>query len=239
MIFAWIFRTGDFENVRCMRLAAGTAWWRRAQELALLQFHFHSPSEHTVGGRYFDAEAHFVFVDAAGAPRAVIGVLLQADSSADNGFLADFWGHFDDEHHEHPGAGIDPVGRFFPKVASSHSDQPPTLGAYWRYSGSLTTPGCGEGVLWTVMTQPAHISVTQLAQYKAALTRLPQTQISLTNNRPIQPTNGRPVQLVTDLGYSYDASGVHAPAPLQWNTSFSDCGGCRFSSNFCDCSCLE
>ena len=25
-----------------------------------LQFHFHSPSEHTIDGKYYDAEVHFV-----------------------------------------------------------------------------------------------------------------------------------------------------------------------------------
>ena len=42
----------------------------------MAQFHFHSPSEHTVAGKHTDMEAHLVHRDAAGT-LAVIGVLLQ------------------------------------------------------------------------------------------------------------------------------------------------------------------
>jgi hypothetical protein len=38
------------------------------------------------------------------------------------------------------------------------------------------------------------ISFNQLNEYKHALTTLPQTYKSLTNNRPIQPLSGRQVE---------------------------------------------
>jgi carbonic anhydrase len=37
------------------------------------QFHFHSPSEHTVDGKHFAMEAHFVFVTEAGGTGPAIG----------------------------------------------------------------------------------------------------------------------------------------------------------------------
>jgi carbonic anhydrase len=46
----------------------------------LLQFHFHRPSEHTIGGKEFAMEAHFVHRADSGA-LAVIGVLMMAGSS--------------------------------------------------------------------------------------------------------------------------------------------------------------
>src|SRR5882757_1349850 len=41
----------------------------------LLQFHFHRPSEHLIGGKSFPMEVHFVHANAAGS-LAVIGVLM-------------------------------------------------------------------------------------------------------------------------------------------------------------------
>ena len=40
----------------------------------LRQFHFHSPSEHTLEGKYFDMETHFVFNE--GENYAVLGVFM-------------------------------------------------------------------------------------------------------------------------------------------------------------------
>jgi carbonic anhydrase len=41
----------------------------------LLQFHFHTPSEHLLDGKPFPMEAHFVHVDSDGR-LAVIGVMF-------------------------------------------------------------------------------------------------------------------------------------------------------------------
>jgi carbonic anhydrase len=46
-----------------------------ADKYTLLQFHFHRPSEHTIGGKSFPMEAHFVHRNDAGV-LAVIGVLM-------------------------------------------------------------------------------------------------------------------------------------------------------------------
>ena len=48
-------------------------------EYVMRQFHYHAPSEHTVGGEAYDAEAHFVFVPVEGSgPGPVIGVFMNA-----------------------------------------------------------------------------------------------------------------------------------------------------------------
>lgn len=43
---------------------------------ALVQYHFHGPSEHAVNGRHADVEAHFVHMNAQGAT-AVVGVVYR------------------------------------------------------------------------------------------------------------------------------------------------------------------
>lgn len=37
------------------------------------------------------------------------------------------------------------------------------LGRYYRYEGSLTTPDCYEGVIWTVFERPVELSLAQVS----------------------------------------------------------------------------
>ena len=39
---------------------------------------------------------------------------------------------------------------------------PSDVGQYWRYAGSLTTPGCYESVVWTVFKNKILISEAQV-----------------------------------------------------------------------------
>ncbi len=54
---------------------------------------------------------------------------------------------------------------------------------YYRFSGSLTTPPCSEGLRWLVMKQPVTLSQAQLDAFRQAL--------KSSNNRPLQPLHGR------------------------------------------------
>jgi carbonic anhydrase len=58
---------------------------------------------------------------------------------------------------------------------------------YFSYTGSLTTPPCTEDVKWHVMRQPIEISYAQLAAFK---------KLYKMNARPVQPLNGRRVQML-------------------------------------------
>ena len=54
----------------------------------LQQFHFHTPSEHTVDGRSYPLEAHFVH-KSAGGKLAVVGLLFE--EGAENPALTPYW----------------------------------------------------------------------------------------------------------------------------------------------------
>jgi carbonic anhydrase len=145
------------------------------QQFQLLQYHFHSPSEHTVAGKHFPIEMHLVH-KASDGQLAVIGVFVE-----------------EGRHN----AAFDPIWSNLPKTKSTEyhlenvkvdvSSLLPTKTTSYRYDGSLTTPPCSEGVKWIVMTTPIQLSTQQINTFRA---------IMKGNNRPIQALNGRSV--VTD-----------------------------------------
>lgn len=135
----------------------------------LLQFHFHSPSEHKVDGRSAAMEAHFVHRNDDGG-LAVVGVLIEA--GAQNEALGMIKRHM-------------PAGTGAVKVAGATingADLLPASSAFTTYSGSLTTPPCSEGVRWFVMKEPVTASPEQIAAMQAVMP---------VNARPVQALNGR------------------------------------------------
>jgi carbonic anhydrase len=140
----------------------------------LQQFHFHHPSEHTVNGKHYAMEAHLVMksVDSDHA-NAVLGVFIE--EGTDNAMLNQFWGQL-----PRRGGQPDPlpvnVGDLLPK--DTH---------HYMYEGSMTTPGCRQGVRWFVMEQPVQASRAQVERFIDEFTE------GDSNNRPVKPTNGRAI----------------------------------------------
>ena len=65
----------------------------KGTEYTLLQMHFHSPAEHTVGGGYADAEVHYVH-KSAGGQYLVVGVMMTAVTDiggSGNTLMSLFW----------------------------------------------------------------------------------------------------------------------------------------------------
>lgn len=163
----------------------------------LLQFHFHAPSEHTVVGKLFDMEVHFVHKSEDGA-LAVVGLLIERGRHK---FAFDpIWSHLPavpgetqriENVAEDGSLIVDPRFMFAPN--DQVEDVAPSLFlSYYRYDGSLTTPPCSEGITWIVLTTPIEMSEAQIAAFKA---------IIHDNNRPVQPLNGREL-LVNSTGTS-------------------------------------
>lgn len=124
----------------------------------LVQFHFHTPSEHRVGskpnskGRGYDMELHLVHTAADGT-NAVIGVFLKRGNSS--AALAPIFASLpDDLNVKHPLDEPFNPAEFLPRDRTQ-----------FRYVGSLTTPPCTEGVKWVVFTQPVTVSDEDMAQF--------------------------------------------------------------------------
>uniref|UniRef100_A0A8C0P7H9 Alpha-carbonic anhydrase domain-containing protein n=2 Tax=Canis lupus familiaris TaxID=9615 RepID=A0A8C0P7H9_CANLF len=87
------------------------------------------------------------------------------------------------------------------------------LSRYYRYSGSLTTPGCQPAVLWTLFADAVPIGRAQVAQFQTVpRAGLPGSRPApLTDNfRPQQPLGGRRVSASPGASIRAAAS---APAP--------------------------
>ncbi len=139
------------------------------QTYKLLQFHFHSPSEHKLNGKSFDMEMHLVHRNKLGQ-LAVVGVFMK--KGAENPFIKKLW-------------------ELFPKTKDKVNTSKdlvnvlnglPNKKSYYSYSGSLTTPPCSEGVKWMVLETPIEVSGKQIAEFKAVFTD---------TARPVQPLNER------------------------------------------------
>ena len=114
---------------------------------------------------------HLVHKSASGN-LAVIGILLE--EGAQNAAYQPLLANLPAEKSPEKDAGL--------KINAL--DLLPAVQTTFRYSGSLTTPPCTEGVNWNVMLTPVQLSAAQIAAF---------AKIFEGNNRPIQPLNTRPL----------------------------------------------
>ncbi len=152
---------------------AGSSITVEGRTFNLLQFHFHSPSENAISGKLYPMEVHFVHAD-ADKNLAVIGVMFE--EGAENEALKAAW----DNMPAKAGDEAKPEGATIDAAAILPANQD-----YYRFNGSLTTPPCSEGVLWMVMKNPVTASKAQVEKFY--------NTFGHDTNRPVQPTNARPV----------------------------------------------
>ena len=69
------------------------------------------------------------------------------------------------------------------------ADLLPQVKTTYRYSGSLTTPPCSEGVTWLLMTTPVEMSEAQIAAFAQLFEH--------GDARPVQPLNDRSLDVDT------------------------------------------
>ncbi|XP_054974880.1 carbonic anhydrase 15-like isoform X3 [Sorex araneus] len=190
-----------------------------------LQLHFHwgrpgrSGSEHSLGGQRRSMEMHVLHMntryqslgEALGHPDglAVLAVLL-AEQVSDNANFSTLVSQL--KNVSEPGTSVNLVSTF--PLASLLPSTSRHL-HYFRYSGSLTTPGCQPTVLWTVLEDAVPIGHLQVAQFQSVrLTgRRGSHPLRFTENfRPQQPLGGRRVSASPGV---YIPATAPSPAPAQ------------------------
>lgn len=158
----------------------GTAYYLR-------QLHWHSPTEHAVNGRRYDMELHMVH-ESAKNKAAVIGVLYKIGSK--DPFLHKLEPFIkkiaDSKDREEKVGVVDPMGAIG------------MAGAYYRYMGSLTTPPCTEGVIWTIVD-----GVRPVSGYQLKLLREAVHDDMKDNARPLQEVNNRDIGIFRPNPHQY------------------------------------
>lgn len=136
----------------------------------LKQVHFHSPSEHTISGKSYPVEAHFVHKNEKGEI-AVVAVLFSSGKLSTA--IDQIWSHIPKDK------GVEvSLGDLLINPSSLKSN----INTYYFYHGSLTTPPCSENVTWVVLNTPMEMSETELKTFR---------DLYHDNNRPLQKLNER------------------------------------------------
>ncbi len=146
-----------------------------------VNFHLHwgrndrHGSEHEINGCRFPAEAHFVHKNHENGQTAVLAFLFTVSN---------------DEHNE-----WEKYAETASRLTKIHDSTTCTFNLnqlmqvdereFFRYIGSLTTPPCTEGVIWTIFSHPISIKEESLDLLRQNVMRKVY--------RPVQPINGRTI----------------------------------------------
>jgi carbonic anhydrase len=155
------------------------------KQYKMKQFHFHSPSEHTINGVRYPLEIHMVHHSEETNSYIVFAVLVQ-QGEADPTFT--FLGNYLPINE---GETKDINKSFDFGSTTSEIFETDSVDLY-TYRGSLTTPPCTEDVIWIVMKDASSASVEQI--------ELLQRLMPKNNYRETQPINDRKIyhEIITD-----------------------------------------
>ena len=141
----------------------------------LKQFHFHTPSEHTIDGKHAPMEMHMVHQSSDGA-LAVVGVLFKEGNKPNENFNK-IIANLPNAKGESKHLKTDSIDIKVHMPADNYA---------YHYIGSLTTPPCSENVQWLVLRNQVSLTPEQIKAFSSRIGP---------NNRPTQQVNDRTVQL--------------------------------------------
>ncbi|CAF0851838.1 unnamed protein product [Rotaria sordida] len=125
--------------------------------------HYKSGSEHQINGVKYAGEIHFVYQNRQTSQLAVLGIFMQSHLHKKkfvfdkNDVTRNEWQKYFDKaqtltsENDSISCGLN--------VTSLMGEN---LKDFWRYEGSLTTPPCTEGIIWTVFKQPIDFMEEQI-----------------------------------------------------------------------------
>ena len=160
----------EFENGAGVTTFAG-------QRFEFVQFHFHTPSEHRIGGEYFPVEMHMVHENIGNLVSQNMLMIVEDPSSI--AVLAPLF-------QLSTGRGLPFIDSIVSRLAaiaipgsetmSGQIELAPAIEVLtnetiqrFTYSGSLTTPPCSEGVTWIIPSEPLPITVDQFNALKSII----------------------------------------------------------------------
>lgn len=153
----------------------GSTFYFGEKKYDLKQFHFHTPSEHTVDGKNMPMEMHMVHQSANG-DLAVVSVMFKEGKIANKNFskiIANLPNAKGESKH----------------VTDANLElkvHMPKDNYAYHYVGSLTTPPCSENVQWLVLREMVSLTADQITAFSSRIGP---------NNRPTQSLNDRTVEI--------------------------------------------
>jgi carbonic anhydrase len=122
-------------------------------EYTVLQFHFHTPSEHHVQDEHYPLEVHFVHqrtepLPDGSKPLAVYGILFDITTKGRGSKF------FSEVLARAPQIASSGQSTTFSSLNFTEVEQHIRNTDAWTYSGSLTTPPCSQGVRWLLSKTP-------------------------------------------------------------------------------------
>ena len=132
----------------------GNGFTAEGHNYKLLQLHFHTPSEYTIGGKQSPMVVHLVHQNEAGQ-LGVIGVMI--DEGEANPAIEGLWSSIPEKTGD-----VLQIDEALDLQALLPADR-----SFYRFMGSLTTPPCSEGVNWFFMKNPITASKEQIAAHVA------------------------------------------------------------------------
>lgn len=152
-------------------------YYNAPESYNVIQFHFHSPSEHAVDGKLFDLELHTVHLTEFRTPgnsflAAAVGLLFSVNdytaelTESEQKIIDEFfesleWRKFNPKK---------PDGKWeVNNVKYADLLNMVDTNNRWIYKGSVTTPPCAEDVYWNVLRTVYPISQKYVDQFKSQL----------------------------------------------------------------------
>jgi len=150
------------------------------KEYNLLQFHYHSPSEHTINGEHHPMEVHHVHKAADGEITVIAVFVTAGEPSDDDEGRSDWLEHVigeapdvdDGDDVDDDVASdemermkmMDPYSHFIPSFAET---------GYYYYKGSFTTPPCSTGVNWIIIPTVVTVDPEIIEAYRTHINAPP------------------------------------------------------------------
>lgn len=134
----------------------------RDKRFYLKEFHYHSPSEHTVDGNHTDMEVQHVH-KADDGELLIIAVFVKVGHR--NRYMGQFWNTFPKHQRGETTASIVPGWKnLLPYLSFMPFDK-----SYYYYVGSITRPPCTTHVNWILLQRPVYMSFEQLDAYRMGM----------------------------------------------------------------------
>ena len=150
-----------------------------AVKYQFVEFHFHTPGEHTLNNHTYEMEMHLVHTDTSN-PNNNVAIAVLIKEGSHNARFDNIFGNLP------TGARCQDTSIPYQNVY----DLLPTDRRYYTYPGSLTTPDCSETVKFVVLNGEIQLSREQIDKYRSNL----KGQGFEKTNRPLQDPHGRQVE---------------------------------------------